>query len=208
MFKNFAKTIYLLRSINVVMLKQIMIPVAAFAVTVTGASAFTGDGYMLDKLDILSSDEQAAFEEAREIRETSRAEARQVLEDAGIDDERMEEIHTAMREAREAHRAEIDQILEDGDYDAFVEAVADSPLAEQITSEADFEKFVEAHELRQAGDFTGAQAIMDELGIERPQRGPGMGSKHGGRGMGDGDGDGFGQKGNWGNGYRQLSETE
>lgn len=180
------------------MLKQIMIPVAAFAVTVTGASAFGGDGYMLDKLDILSSDEKAAFEEAREIRETSRTEAHQVLEDAGIDDARMEEIHEAMREAREAHRAEMDQILSDGDYDAFVEAVAGTPLADQITSEADFEKFVEAHELRQSGDFEGAQEIMDELGIERPGKGMG-GGRHG---------EGFGQKGNRGNGYQQSTETE
>ena len=194
--------------INVVMLKQIMIPVAAFAVTVTGASAFQGDGYMLDKLDILSSDEKAAFEEAREIRETSRAEAQQVLEDVGIDDERMQEIHEAMLEARDAQRAEMDQIMSDGDYDAFVEAVAGTPLADQITSEADFEKFVEAHELRQSGDYEGAREIMDELGIEHGKGGPGMGGRHGGRGMGDADGDGFGQKGNRGNGYQQSTETE
>ena len=190
------------------MLKQIMIPVAAFAVTVTGASAFTGDGYMLDKLDILSSDEKAAFEEAREIRETSRTEARQVLEDAGIDEERIGEIHAAMQEAREEHRAEMDQILTDGDYDAFVEAVAGTPLAEVITSEADFEKFAEAHELRQSGDFTGAREIMDELGIERGKGGSGMGGNHGGRGMSDANGEGFGQKGTRGNGYRQSTETE
>ena len=48
------------------MLKEIFIPVAAFAVTVTGASAFNAD--MLDKLDLDLTDTQiSALEEAHEL---------------------------------------------------------------------------------------------------------------------------------------------
>jgi hypothetical protein len=60
------------------------------------------------------------------------------------------------------------EIFESRDYDAFVEAVEGTPLQDAITSEADFEKFLEAHELRKEGDFEAAKELMDELGLERP----------------------------------------
>lgn len=168
------------------MFKQILVPVAAFAVTVTGASAFGGDGYMLQKLDMLSEKEQAAFEEAREVRDTSRVQAHEVLENAGINDERMAEIHDAMRVTRDANQTAMDQMLKDGDYEAFLEAVEGTPMENVVTSKSDFEKFVEAHELRQAGDFEEAQEIMEDLGLEPPQGGRGFGK--GGHMMGDGNG--------------------
>lgn len=160
------------------MLKQILIPVAAFAVTATSAAAF--GNIDLSELDIdLSSSEEAALEEARDIRETAREEAQNVLEAAGIDDERMREIHDAMHSARDAHREAVNEALESGDYEDFIAAIADGPLADAITSEADFEKYLEAHELRQAGDFEAAQELFDELGLEG--RGEGLGGP-GGRG--------------------------
>lgn len=160
------------------MIKQLLIPVAAFAVTVTAASAFNTD--MLENLDIdLTDDQVSALEEAEEIRQTAFAEAKQVLEDAGIDGEKMREIHEAMHEARDERREAVHEALEADDYDAFMEAIAGSPLADAITSEADFETFQEAHELREAGDFEAAQELLSELGIER---GEGMGKGFGGPG--------------------------
>lgn len=166
------------------MIKQIMIPVAAFAFTVTAASAFNSD--RLDQIDVDLSDTQvAALEEAHELREdgATRDEVHAVLEEAGLDQEAMEEIRTAMHELRDERHEAVEEAVKANDYDAFVAAIAGTPLADVIDSEADFDKFVDAYELREAGDYTAAREIMDELGIER-----GAGAGHGGQ-RGDGVGD-------------------
>lgn len=163
------------------MLKQIFIPLAALAITATTASAFVGTD-MLEKLTIsLTDTEQTALEQVREIEETARAEAKQVLEDAGITDERMEEIHDAMREAHQAEHEAIEAAIKANDFAAYTAAVADSPMAGEIDTEAEFAKLVEAHTLREAGDHDGARAIMEELGLKGPGfGGKGMGGHRGG----------------------------
>lgn len=176
------------------MLKQLFIPVAAFAVTVTGAAAFGNVDWSEVDADLTSS-EITALEEAQDIREAAREEAQSVLEDAGIDDERMREIHESMHGAREAAHEAMRSAIEAEDYDAFLEAIADTPFADAITSEEDFEKFVEVHELRESGDHEGAEEIMSELGIERPEGGRGGHGGFGGPGKGSGEG-------------RQSGETE
>jgi cell division septum initiation protein DivIVA len=176
---NVVTRLLILKTLHL-MLKQIFIPLAALAITATTASAFVG-GDMLDKLNIsLTDTEQSALEQAHEIRENARTEAKQVLEDAGITDERMEEIHDAMREARQAEHQAVKAAIEANDYAAFKTAVADSPMGTEIDTEAEFKKLVEAHTLREAGDMEAARAIMEELGL----KGPGMG----GKGMGGGRG--------------------
>jgi len=169
------------------MFKQIMIPVAAFAVTVTGASAFNSD--MLQELDInLTDTEISALEEAHEVRQESREEAKEILEDAGIDQTRHQEIREAMHEARDEHRAAMHEVIEAGDYDAFLE-VADEKMLENIDSEADFDQLVEAQALREAGDHEGAKEIMEELGFERSDGGEHRGMHgHGQFGGGEGFG--------------------
>ncbi len=153
------------------MLKQLFIPVAAFAVTVTAASAFTG-GNIADKLD-LTEEQTTALETAHEMRQSGadKEAVLAILNDAGIDKEAIraarKEVHTDRHEKREA----VHTALENGDYNAFMEAVAESPLAEKITSEADFARLVEAHELKEDGDYEGAQEIFSELGIERAEKG-------------------------------------
>lgn len=167
------------------MIKQIMIPVAAFAITVTGASAFNSD--MLSKIDVdLTSSQVSALEQADQIRQTARDEAQQVLSDAGIDDEKMKEIRDVTREVRDTQHEAVKTAVDNDDYDAFLTAIADSPLADAINSEADFETFKEAQQLRESGDHEGAQELMSELGIEKPAghgpRGDEMGGEHGPRG--------------------------
>jgi hypothetical protein len=175
------------------MFTKIAVPVAAFAVTVTAASAFNSD--MLANLDIdLTDDQVSALEEAKEIRETAHEEAQAVLEDAGLDEEKMHEIREAMHAERDAHREAVHAAIEANDYEAFLEAVDGGPMSEAIESEADFELLVEAHELRAEGDREGAQEIMSELGIERPEGmgGEGRGHGHGGKRGGFGGERGFG----------------
>lgn len=168
------------------MLKQIMIPVAAFAVTVTGASAFNSD--LLDKIDVDLTDSQiSALEEAHELRidGADREEVKNYLEENGIDEDTMKEVREAVHEVRHESREALREAVENDDYDAFLTAITDTPLADAIDSESDFETFKEAHELRQAGDHEGAQELMAELGIEKPE-GRGDRGGHGPRGQGKG----------------------
>ena len=131
------------------MIKQLFIPIAVFAVTATTAAAFQNADW--SELDInLSDTEIAALEKAQDIRQAAQDEAQSVLEAAGIDESRMKEIHDAEHSARNAERESMHAALEANDYTAFQAAIANSPLAEQITSEVDFKKFVEAHNLREA----------------------------------------------------------
>ena len=146
------------------MIKQIIILVVAFAVTVTGVSAFNSD--MLEKLDINLTDTQIeALEETHKLRQdgANRAEIKEMLEAAGISRETMKEIHTAMRQ----HRSEVKEAIKAEDYEAYQNAVADTPHADIINSEDDFSLLVEAYKLREAGDHEGAWEIMSELGFEK-----------------------------------------
>ncbi len=151
------------------MLKQIMIPMAAFAFTVTGASAFTGNHAWWENSNVDLTDQQvSALEEAQNLRETAQEKAKTVLEDVGIDQEKLDSLREAARKARQAHHEDVEAAVEAGDYQAFLSAVADTPMADVIDTEAKFEKFAEAHELMQSGDVDGAREIMDELGLQKP----------------------------------------
>ncbi len=141
------------------LMKTILIPLAAFAVTVTGASAFNAD--MLKRAGL--NDEQiAAFEEAKELKEAGDKEAaRDVLLAAGVDEKVIKQVREAMRESMSAAR----EAIESGDYAAFSAAVEGSPLAEIIDSEAEFDRLVEAHALLRSGDHEAARDIFEELGF-------------------------------------------
>lgn len=96
----------------------------------------------------------------------------------------------------EAHREAVEGAIEAKDYNAWKEAIADSPrgknMLEKIDSEEDFNKLVEAHEYKELGQesFGKAREIMEELGFEKPEKGQGQG-------MRDGQG-GIGRKGGFG----------
>ena len=179
------------------MFRKLLVPVTAFLFTVTGASAFTGGAWLSD----LSADDlgvteaqKTALEEAFTLRQDVRVKAQDVIDDAGITTEQMREVHEAVRDARQGHREAVREAVENNDYTAFLTAIAETPIADTIDTEAEFEKFVEAHELMEEGDREGAREIMDELGIER---GPGFGGKGmmragGGEGYGRGQGMGRG----------------
>lgn len=144
--------------------KNLLIPVAAFAVAVTGVQAFSSD--LLQEAG-LTDTQIEAFEEARELREEGDREgARDVLVSAGIDEEVMHAIREVMHEERDAMRAAMDEALENNDFEAFKAAIEGSPLADIINTEDDFALFKEAREHREA-----ARTIMEELGFEGPGHG-------------------------------------
>ncbi len=154
--------------------KPFLIAIAAFAVTATGVQAFQGTE-ILQKAG-LTEEQIEAFESARELRDTGDFKAaRDALLDAGVDEATMESVHKAIHMQRDA----IHDAAEAGDYEAFKTAVAGTPLAEAINSEEDFKKFIEAHNLKEEGKWSEAKSILDELGIEPPERMPGMGHSKG-----------------------------
>lgn len=172
------------------MLKQLLIPVAAFAITATGVSAFNSD--YIKNLDVDLTDTQiSALEEVDTIRAESKTRINDVLENAGIDKSKMQEIHKAMQGARKENHEAVEAAFEANDYQAFLTAIADSPMADRDISADDFAKMAEAHELMESGDREGAKAIFDELGLEGRGMGmgKGMGGGHRGGGFGGNDQD-------------------
>lgn len=144
--------------------KALLIPIAAFAVTVTGASAF--NSIVLENAGF-DDTQITAFEQAHDLRKDGDKEgARDLLMDAGIDMESMHAMHDSMKEHRSEMHEAVQRALQDGNYEAFLEAVENSPMADKIASQDEFELFMEAHELREAGDKEEARAIMEELGFE------------------------------------------
>lgn len=159
--------------------KSLLIAIAALALTATGAQAFSSNALITAGL---TEEQQAAFEVARELREDGDVTAaRDVLVEAGIDEDTLAKVRTAMHEERHAQHEAMKAALEANDFAAFITAIADSPLADVITTEEDFQSFKEAHELMESGDRDGAKAIFTELGVPEPKEG--RGGHHGGRGL-------------------------
>lgn len=145
--------------------KSLLIAIAAFAVTATGAQAFVGSRYLVEAG--LSDTQVEALKEAQDLRKEGKTdEAREILVEAGIDEDAVALLRRAMHGAREA----MHQALTDGDYAAFKDAIEGSPLADIITTEADFKEFAKAHALKAEGKHDEAKVIMTELGM--PEHGP------------------------------------
>lgn len=142
--------------------KSLLIAVAAFAVTATGVSAHTGTR-ILNRAG-LNDAQIAAIETARELREAGDLTgARDALVDAEISEDVLKKISKAARKTKSTIR----QAIEDEDFETFVKEAEGTPLADQIVTEEDFQLFIEAHELQEAGEYEEAQEIFDELGIEK-----------------------------------------
>lgn len=144
--------------------KSLLIAIAAFAVTATGVQAYGGSDLLVKAG--LSQEQISAFETAREKRQSGDISgARDTLVKAGVDEEILQAMHRASKESRDALR----QALEKGDYEAFKTAVAGTPLAGSVDTEADFKLFVQAHLLKEDGKWEEAKKILDELGVKPPQ---------------------------------------
>ena len=160
--------------------KSLLIAIAALALTASGAQAFTGDALIAAGL---STEQQVAFEVARELREEGNVtKARDVLLEAGIDEDTLKKVRTAMHDERHAEYVAMEAAIANNDFAAFIIDIKDSPLADILTTEADFQSFKEARALRASGDKEGAKAIFAELGIPEHKEGKRHGG-HGGRGM-------------------------
>ena len=87
----------------------------------------------------------------------------QMLENGKITQEKYDEIMNRMAE-REAWQEVMFLALDSNDYNAFLNAIAGSPHAEEMTPEI-FDVLVDIHELKQSGDFKEARQLMKESGV-------------------------------------------
>ena len=139
--------------------KSLLIALAAFAVTTTGAQAYVGSK-ALSRAGF-STEQAAAFDSARALRrEGNTTAARDALVDSGINIDHIE----SLRKEAQATRSRLGAALEANDFTAFRAAVADTPLADLILTETDFAIFREAYERRHAGDTTAAAEQLAAIG--------------------------------------------
>lgn len=117
--------------------KSLLVAMAAFAVTATGVHAYTGPK-LLEQAG-LNKDQIAALSQAHTLRAQGDVDAaRDVLLDAGIDDEALLKLHQIAVENRAAlHRA-----IQSNDYEAFVAAVQATALGSEVPTKAAFERLV------------------------------------------------------------------
>lgn len=147
--------------------KSLLIAVAAFAVTATGVHAYGGTA-VLKRVGV-SAEQASALEEAHQLRQAGDiAGARDVLIEAEITEETLR----ALRQAAKVQKDAVHQAVEAGDYEGFLAAIQDTPLADIITSEADFEIFKEAHELRQDGEWVASAELLSDLGLDASGKHP------------------------------------
>ena len=101
---------------------------------------------------------------AQDIHRQERTE--QAIADGRITQEEVD-ARTAKHIERKATHEAARSAVESNDYTAWATAIADSPMAENATTEM-FATLVEAHTLHETGDHEGARALMQESGIEKP----------------------------------------
>ena len=83
-----------------------------------------------------------------------------------FDSERFEQIQLE----RTNHREIMRNAMESGDYNTWKTTLENSPRGVkmlEIINEDNFSKLKEAHQLAQSGDYEGAKAIRDELGLQK-----------------------------------------
>lgn len=140
--------------------KSLLIAIAAFAVTATGAQAYVGSK-QLQRIG-LSEEQRSALSEARELQAAGDAtKARDVLVAAGLNEYSLMKLRHASHEAQQAIRAAV----EANDFEAFKKAVVDTPIADIVTTSEDFSVFVEAHRLKAQGEWSEAKELLAGLGL-------------------------------------------
>ena len=158
--------------------KAAALVVSFLALGVLGTASVAGAYFGGERIN-LSEEERTVLQEVHElIREGDIDEAREYIADSDLSDEIKERFEARLD--RHEHRGVIKEALENDDYNAFVELTEDASFADQVDEDF-FEALQEAHELRAEGDKEGAREVLEEAGIELPQKGHRGG--HGPRGV-------------------------
>ncbi len=127
---------------------------------------------------IESQEDFDKFLEMKELYKSGDKEAAEALrEELGLPEMKGKGMHG--KKGGRGGNPEAKQAVEDKDYNAWLEATPeDSPIREHIENEEDFNKLIEMHEAREAGDEDTADEIREELGM--PEKG-GRGGQRGGQ---------------------------
>ena len=141
--------------------KALLIPLAAFALSATGVSAFNSDVLIQAGL---TDTQVSAFESARELRkEGYEGKARELLIKSGVTLETIESIREAVQIHKKIFHEAVDAAVLSNNYEGFKEIIKDLPLGDIITSKDDFKIYVQAHQYYQDGEVGKAVETAKEL---------------------------------------------
>lgn len=108
----------------------------------------------------LTDDQKAAMKQAHELAKSGDKEgAKQILEAAGLDADKMKRMH---RKKMMRRNPEVRQAVAGNDYAAFQAATEGKKISEFITADR-FAVLVQAYEARQNDDHETARALMKDL---------------------------------------------
>jgi hypothetical protein len=154
-----SNTIKLRNSASLVYSKSLLIAIAAFALTASGAHAFSGEALMRAGL---TASQRAAFEVARELRlEGDITGARDLLVEAGIDELVIERVRTVLSDAKPTPPRVGNKKLH------YAGAQQQSYLSSQLTSAQKLALFA----AQSANDRETIEAILEEAGLRPPKSG-------------------------------------
>lgn len=157
--------------------KKYAVPMLVLGIMAAGgatALAASGPELQLASLTGFTDAQKAAIGKAFQIHKTADADAKSVLDAAGVDPSKL---HEAMRGQHEAMHTKMDAALDANDYSAFQALVAGTPMKDKLTADT-FAKLVEIRTLEKAGDKEGAMKLRKDLGFNGPREG--FGGPHGG----------------------------
>lgn len=139
--------------------------------------------------EVVTEDNFAKFAEAHQLAKQGDLEgARAIREELGLNQgSRKGGLNKKGRGMDSETRGAIRQALENNDYEAWKNLKPDRPCAEELSQE-DFAELVEAHNLRQEGNFEEAREIQQELGLGKGMSGGMMMKGKGMNGQGGGCG--------------------
>ncbi len=132
--------------------------VALGLITLAGIGSVSASG----EFERMRGMHSGAHQERQEMMELRLERA---VSDGRITQTEADDRYAKMQERRVSREA-MHSAIEDNNYSAWISAAGDRPIAEDITADT-FNKIVEAYNLREAGDYTGAREIMKGLGIEK-----------------------------------------
>lgn len=143
--------------------KALMVAVAALALTTSNAQAFNTQALSRAKL---SDSQRAAFEVARELQAEGDLEgAKDVLLDAGIDEEVMERVRTAHASLHKLRYAEMIAALDENKYEDFLDLIEGTKFEGIVSSKDEFKLLRAAHQYREHGEYAKAEQILMQLGL-------------------------------------------
>lgn len=172
------------------MKKMIAIGLITLAVAATAVAAYPGFHQTWD------NDKLVQHEQMQKAIETHNFDAyTQAVADTRWSGAITEDQFNNIVERYDEHVA-IEDAIENNDYDAWLTAVENTPYGDNmkdIIGQEDFADMVAMHNARESGDMETADALREELGLERGMFGIKMGNPEGSHnGMGPRDGRGKG----------------